>query len=256
MPPGPRFPGARPDVVRGRLAVAAALTLAAGVVHVAAAVPHFGDDPLLGSAFTITGWAQIVVAALLLRRRPVREVVWAGLVTHVVALGALVVARTVGLPLGHGGVEPMTVPDATTAALEAAAMVPLVGWLRRPHRIEASRPVVLGTLAAAGLVALAGSMLAVASLGTDGHAHAPEPADAHAAEDPHGQRDAAESTAARAAERIHLHEDASVHVHAAGDAHEHSDGTVHVHAVEPGGTPPAEQPPSGAHTHAPGEGHG
>lgn len=261
MPAGSTVLDGRADGVRGRLAVGAVLTFAAGVVHVAAAVPHFGDDTLLGSAFTITGWAQIVAAALLLRRRPARFAVWIGVGIHVAALGALVVARTIGLPVGHGGVEPVTLPDATTALLEATALVVLAGWLRRPHRIDAPQPLVVGALGAAGLVALGGSTVAVASLGTAGHGHGEASADtAHVADAPHGHGGAAAAgsheadTAGDA--RVHVHDDESIHVHAPGEGHEHDDGTIHVHAgaVTP---EPTEQPTeSDAHTHGPGEGHG
>lgn len=248
MPAGSTMLDDGAEVVRGRLAVAAALTFAAGVVHVAAAVPHFGDDTVLGSAFTITGWAQIVVAALLLRRRPARFAVWIGVGIHVAALGALVVARTVGLPVGHGGVEPVTLPDATTALLEAAALVVLAGWLRRPHRIGAPQPLVVAALGVAGLVALGGSTMAVASLGTAGHGHGGESADTVAAgsQEAHTTEDA----------RVHVHDDQSIHVHAPGEGHQHGDGTIHVHAGEPDPQPTEEPTEPETHTHGPGEGHG
>lgn len=250
--------------VRGRLAVAAALTFAAGVVHAAAAVPHFGDDTLLGAAFAVTGWVQIVVAALLLRRRPARGTVWASVVTHFGALGALVAARTVGLPIGHGGVEPITLPDTTTAVLEVVALVVLAGWLRQPNRLAMPRPVVLATLGLAGLLAMGGSTVAVAALGTSGHGHAEAPvaADAHdqaghAHDDGTTDRDEhvrGSTDPGASGERVHVHDDDSVHVHAAGQGHEHDDGSVHVHLASQEPSPVQTAPES--HTHAPGEGHG
>lgn len=250
MPRAARSSSETPLPVRGRLAVAAALTFAAGVVHVAAAVPHFGDDTLLGSAFAITGWLQILIAALLLRHRPVHATVWAGVLAHLGALGALVAARTVGLPLGHGGVEPITFPDTTTAVLEVAALVVLAGWLRWPHRLGMPRPVVLGMLGVAGLFAMGGSTLAVAALGTSGHGHAEE-AGGHA----DGGMDGDQQIAGSDDEEVHLHGDDSVHVHAGGQAHEHGDGTVHVHLAQASQQAPQNNTDSESHTHAPGEDH-
>lgn len=248
--------------VRGRLAVAAALTFAAGIVHAAAAVPHFGEDTLLGAAFAVTGWVQILVAAFLLRRRPARGTVWAGVVTHFGALGALVAARTVGLPMGHGGAEQITLPDAATAVLEVVALVVLAGWLRQPNRLAMPRPIVLAALGTSGLLAMGVSTVAVAALGTSGHGHAEEAvaADAHdqaghahegGATD--GDEHATDSTdPGTSGDRVHVHDDASVHVHAAGQGHEHDDGSVHVHLANQ----QASQTASESHTHAPGEGHG
>lgn len=249
---------------RGRLAVAATLSFAAGVVHAAAAVPHFGDDMLLGSAFAITGWLQIIVAALLLRRRPARGTVWVGVAVHVGALGALVAARTIGLPIGHGGVEPVTLPDATTAVLEVAALAVLVGWLRRPHRLGASRAVVFGTLGLAGLLAMGGSTWAVAELGTSGHAHGDQAGMSLARGEEDGHADSATDDHHATTEsqrphpdddQVHLHSDDSVHVHAAGQGHEHDDGTVHVHLASASSEPAPTSTATESHTHAPGEGH-
>lgn len=259
MPLGSTVPDARSDVFRGRLAIAAVLTFAAGVVHVAAAVPHFGDDALLGSAFIITGWAQIVGAALLLHPRPARVAVWAGVVIHVAALGALVASRTAGLPLGHGGVEPVTLPDATTAVLEIAALIVLAGWLRRPHPVGAPRPLVVGVMGIAGAVALGGSTVAVASLGTAGHGHGAQMADTHAADTPRGHDGnsmASHETGAATNERVHVHDDESIHVHTSGDGHEHTDGTMHVHAAPSNSGPTSQDTSSESHTHAPDEEHG
>lgn len=248
--------------VRGRLAVAAALTFAAGVVHAAAAVPHFGDDTLLGAGFAVTGWVQILVAAFLLRRRPARGTVWAGVVTHFGALGALVAACTVGLPIGNGGVEPITLPNTTTAVLEVVAVVVLAGWLRRPRRLAMPRPVVLGTLGLAGLLAMGGSTVAIAALGTSGHGHteAPVTAGAHDQEGrahDRGTRDGDEHVTGSTepgtyGEHVHVHDDDSVHVHGAGQGHVHDDGSVHVHLARQ----QPSQTASESHTHAPGEGHG
>jgi hypothetical protein len=277
-----------------RAVLACALTLAAGLIHSAAAVPHFGDDTLLGTGFMVTGWAQIVIAALLLRRTPSRPVAVSGVVVHTAALGALVVSRTIGLPVGHGGAEPMAFPDGVTAGLELASLAVLAWWLARPT-IENRHSV--GSFAAvtgAWVIALGGSTAAVANLGTAGHGHGGEPAmDAHeeqadghahgdsAADDhasdgagtaAHGRVDGmgmdADDGASSLLAAVHEHGDRSLHIHQPASAHVHDDGTVDVHLVH--GADAKHEAPAGAgdadtetspaaddgHTHAPGEGHG
>lgn len=268
----------RPDrTVRGRPAAAAILTLAAGGIHLAAAVPHYGDDPLLGSGFLLTGWVQVVIAALLLRRRPARATAWAGVAVHAAALGILAVSWTVGLPLGHRGAEPLGLPDVTTAACEALALVVLGAWLVRPQRVGVPARMLAGSLGIATLAALGGTTVAVASLGTDGHGHgeANTGGDQHVASAEHGHEDdaghddghddptgavddAASADPVAGDDRVHVHPDESIHVHAVGEVHEHPDGTAHVHASEasaPASPTPADTATE-SHTHAPGEGHG
>lgn len=243
-----------------RAVLASAVTLAAGLIHAAAAVPHFGDDTLLGVGFMLAGWAQIVVAGLLLRHVGSRRTAAAAVVIHVGALAALVVSRTVGLPVGHAGAEPWAFPDGVTAALEVAAVAVLLWWLTRPV-VTTRRRLVAGTsLAAAWLLAMTGSTLAVADLGTSGHAHesamAASVADSHEASPGHEDDQATSHTT----DPVHLHDDRSVHVHRAAVAHAHDDDTVHIHpddrqrpdrsAADEGST--GQQ---GGHAHAPGEEH-
>lgn len=254
-----------------RALLASALTLAAGLIHTAAAVPHFGADTLLGTGFVLTGWAQTVIAALLLRRSPSRRVAVAGIAVHATALVALVASRTVGLPVGHGGVEPMAFPDWMTAALEGAGIAVLASWLARPVALtRRARFGAVASVAGAWLLALAGSTLAVADLGTSGHGDAGaargHPGDGHganagAATDVHGE----DGVALAASDVAHGHADGSVHVHEPGRTHHgHDDGTVHVHPARSGagGTEdqaPVNEPSSTAeegHSHVPGERHG
>lgn len=244
-----------------RAALASAVTLAAGLIHAAAAVPHFGDDTLLGTGFMLVGWAQIVVAGLLLRRVASRRTAAAAVAIHLGALVALVVSRTVGLPVGHGGVEPMAFPDAVTAALEVVAVSVLLWWLTRPV-VTTRHRVVAGTgLAAVWLLAMTGSTLAVADLGTSGHAHeasamAGSLADSHSADQSHEGDQATSHTT----DPVHIHDDRSIHVHQAAMAHPHADDTVHIHPDERAlpdrsGADERSTGQQGGHTHAPGEEH-
>jgi hypothetical protein len=272
-------PSLTANVPPRRAILASALTLAAGLIHSAAAVPHFGDDTLLGTSFVLTGWAQIVVAALLLRRPPSRWVAVSGAAIHSAALAALTVSRTVGLPVGHGGTEPMAFPDGMTAALELAALAVLAWWLIRPATVTRHRFTAMAGVAGAWALAFGGSTAAVANLGTSGHAHGDAAAGAHGDDTPGGHAsvdagevDGADRAASDAAdgEMAHVHADRSVHVHEPGRAHGHDDGTVHVHLANArtndrdapktsGGSTIEKESAStadGGHAHAPGQGHG
>lgn len=244
-----------------RAVLASAVTLAAGLIHAAAAVPHFGDDTLLGTGFMLVGWAQIVVAGLLLRRVVSRGTAGAAIIIHVGALVALVVSRTIGLPVGHGGVEPMAFPDGVTAVLEVSAVSVLLWWLVRPTMSTRRRVAAGAGVMAVWLMALGASTLAVADLGTSGHGHdesatGTSMADGHGTTTPANEDNGATS---HASDPVHVHGDSSIHVHIAAAAHPHSDGTVHVHRDDRGTdsqSAPDQPGEDEGHTHGPGEGHG
>lgn len=243
------------------------------MVHVAAAVPHFTDDPLLGGGFVLVGWLQVLLASLLLRGHVGRGLLVGGLLLHLASLAGWAVSRTVGLPLGHPGAEPVALPDLLTVAFEVV-VVGLIAWrLARPEGRRLRRPLVLAGLVGSWLVVMAGSAVAIGDLALGGHGHDDTMAvadghddadDGHHGEDAGGHGAASgESGAASAPDRdddVHLHEDRSVHVHTAGEAHEHTDGSVHIHRLASGDSP-AEQSSEaagdedGGHTHAPGEEH-
>lgn len=244
-----------------RAVLASAVSLAAGLIHAAAAVPHFGDDTLLGTGFMLVGWAQIVVAALLLRRVGSRRTAATAIVIHVGALVGLGVSRTVGLPVGHGGVEPMAFPDGITAALELSAVFVLLWWLARPTMPVRRRLAAGAGVTAVWLMALSGSTLAVANLGTSGHGH-DQPAMAAGTADHHADGAPAhedDDPTSGAADPVHVHDDSSIHVHLAAAAHPHDDGTVHAHVDEAdqrdGSAVDRPEGREEGHTHAPGEGH-
>lgn len=265
-----------------RVRYAAAASAAAGVVHVAAAVPHFTDDPLLGGVFVMVGWLQVLLASLLLRGHVGRGVLVSGLLLHLASLAGWAVSRTVGLLLGHPGAEPVALPDLLTVAFEVVAFGLITWRLARPEGRRLRRPLVLAGLVGSWLVVMAGSAVAISDLALGGHGHDDTMAvadghddadDGHHDEDagghgaasgePDGESSEASEHAASAPDRdddVHIHEDRSVHVHTAGEAHEHTDGSVHIHRLASGDSPveqgsEAADDEDGSHMHAPGEEH-
>lgn len=152
-----------------RLPLASLLSAAAGVIHIAAAVPHFADDHLLGMSFVAAGGLQLAMAAALLLR-PRRRAIAAALLVHLVALGAWATSRTVGLPIGHPGPEAIGVADAITVVFELAAVGLLSArWTRTGVRVDRSF-LGLGALALVAVVVGGGAGAAIADL-AGGHGH-------------------------------------------------------------------------------------
>lgn len=226
-----------------RLQVAGAASAAAGVIHVAAAVPHFADDLLLGAGFVAIGWLQVLLAVAFLRGHDRPVALWAGLVLSLGAIGVWAISRTVGLPLGHPGAEQAGLSDLLTVGFEAVVVFVIVSRLTVPRMRWATRPVAIAGILAAWVVVVAGSAWAVADLARSGHAHA------------------ADEAPAMASSVLHRHTDDSLHLHERGEAHQHDDATVHLHPAEsseqsnagPEGGTDSDGPEG--HTHAPGEEH-
>lgn len=146
------------------------LTAAAGVLHLLAARSHLGVSAVLAAAFLATALLQIGVVATI-RRWPDRTVELATFV-NLAAIGGWVTSRTVGLPLGGLGVEPVGLADVVTVALEATAVaVPFLST----RLLTAAR----GAAASLALIASLGAV-AVAAPASDhaheaGHAHGDGP---------------------------------------------------------------------------------
>jgi hypothetical protein len=135
--PGPPAP-ARVAVGGPGVAVVAlaALTAAAGLVHLVMAPSHLGESALEGAGFLVAAWLQIGLAVALARRPvPSRALLATVAVASAALIGLWVVSRTAGLPLvgRHAGhAASVTVVDGATVALEAAAVVLALALLRRP----------------------------------------------------------------------------------------------------------------------------
>jgi hypothetical protein len=208
----------------GRVVLAALLAGAAGTHF--AMVPAHADKWLAeGIAFAATGWAQVVLAVAVVVR-PTRRVLGLGILVNVLVLGAYLLSRTAGLPVGpdSGESEPFAFVDVVTAALEAAFIVgaglALVlpardgGWRWRPVPVAAG----LSVLVVAGLTSGA-----LASPSARQHAHGGDDGDVAAA-------------------GVHLHDAAAT----AGPAgHDHGTGAA-AGGVNVGGVTDPENIPAGA----------
>src|SRR5436190_9977741 len=111
----------------GIIRVAAALSIAAGVIHLVMVPSHAGESLAEGIAFALSGWFQILTAWLLLTRL-VRQLLAPIAVANVTFIGAWVVSRTVGIPFGaHAGhAETVGFVDVTTVAFEVALLAACV----------------------------------------------------------------------------------------------------------------------------------
>jgi hypothetical protein len=109
-----------------RIDAPVALSLWAGLVHGWVAPDHFTAAALYGWFFVVVAVAQLGYGLLLLRSRHPAVLV-AGVAGNVAVLGAYLLTRTRGIPLGpHAGkVEVAGALDWTAAAVEVA----LVVWL-------------------------------------------------------------------------------------------------------------------------------
>ncbi|MGH2920023.1 MAG: hypothetical protein ACRDLS_15690 [Solirubrobacteraceae bacterium] len=119
------------------LVTAAALALAAGVIHAVAMIDHVDHYWLYGVFFLAVTYAQVLWAIRVYRRPPGRRVLVAGAVGSLLIVAVWLVTRTVGVPVGPeaGDPEPAGAMDimATLDQLVLAALVATVvapeGWL-------------------------------------------------------------------------------------------------------------------------------
>src|SRR3954452_21867035 len=118
----PRRTPFRPS--QSSLRVAAALSIAAGVIHLVMVPSHAGESFAEGAAFALTGWFQLLSAWLLLNR-PSRALLAPIALANTVFIGAWVWSRTAGLPIGaHSGEkENVGFVDLTTVGFEVALVI-------------------------------------------------------------------------------------------------------------------------------------
>lgn len=158
-----------------RYRFAAALTAAAGAVHLAGGATHMAEGLLLGLAFVVVGWGQLLLAARLARGTGDRRWLLATVGLHLAALASWALSRTAGLPLLHPEPEPFAAAGILTMLFEVAAIGLLTWRLARPASMPGQSRRVTATLAATWALVLGGSAVAVADLGTAEHGHgAPE----------------------------------------------------------------------------------
>jgi len=159
------------DLVAGVRVLLAALSAAAGAIHLVMVPSHWGESVAEGLGFAITGWLQLAFAALVLAR-PSRALLWAGAALNAAAIGAWIVSRTAGLPFGEhaGHAESAGFVDITCVVFEAVLVVACVAFAFVPRagaRHERSGLVVAG-FASLGVLVL--TTAALASPGARNHA--------------------------------------------------------------------------------------
>jgi hypothetical protein len=167
--PEPTAPG-RVDSTRPMLAALAALSAAAGVIHLVMVPSHVAEFAAEGIAFAVTGWLQLLLAVRLWTR-PSRPVLMLTVLANVAFIGAWAVSRTAGLPFGpHAGhAESVSVVDLTCVGLEAALVLLAVALLLRPALSAIALPVGLGLVVPIAVMALTSAVLA--SPEARNHAH-------------------------------------------------------------------------------------
>jgi hypothetical protein len=167
----------------------AALSAAAGAVHLAMVPSHVDEWAAEGAAFAVAGWAQLAMA-LLAVTRPSRRLLQAMVAANLAFVAAWAVTRTTGSPFGpHAGhAESASAVDLTTVAFELLLVVlagmlllgRVPGWLTG-RRGQGRGGLLAGTVAPIVVVAVTTAVLASPS--ASDHAH-----DTH---DGHGDGDAA-----------------------------------------------------------------
>lgn len=146
-------------------ALLAALTLVAGAAHLAVAVPHFADSMWVGAGLLLVGWSQLGAGCTLLAGHGWSRRAVLGVAALNLSAGMVwVVSRTVGLPIGHPGPEPVAVAGLVVVLLEVAAVAAAarVAIAGRSARSQATlQPI---TLVVTVLAAVGAASIAIASL--------------------------------------------------------------------------------------------
>ena len=167
-------PGAAPEVipgigVRGALA---ALSLAAGVIHLAMVPAHMGQWALEGIAFAVIGWLQVLLAVALLMRPTRGQLVGSALLNGAVVIG-YVVSRTSGLPFGpnSGVAEQAGAIDLLATGFEVLVVLGCIVLLLRPTFLGDLSIEGLGLIAVIPVLALIATTAALADPATATHSH-------------------------------------------------------------------------------------
>ena len=113
--------------------VASGLSATAGIIHAYYMPEHFEMWVGYGLFFLAVTICQALLALVLLAKRPVRrEVLWAGIIGNLSVIAMLIVARTMGLPLGPmmGEIESIGVLDLSSKIAEFGVILCMVVLLR------------------------------------------------------------------------------------------------------------------------------
>ena len=144
------------------LFVAGALAWGSALVHVVAAIDHYGESRLFAALFVVSAALQFVTGWAMCRR-PSRGALVSAVVLSLGIAAVWVMSRTVGLPIGpeHWAPEEIGSLDVISTADELVLvwLVAIYAW-RAPRLVAASAKTVGGVLV---VVSVLGFML--------GHAH-------------------------------------------------------------------------------------
>jgi len=157
----PSAPASAPRV-SDPLYVACGVTWGSGLVHLVAAVDHYGESRLFAALFVLSAVLQLV-AGYAICRRPSPRVFAASIVLSLGIAAVWLASRTVGLPIGpeHWQPEEIGALDVICTADELVLVPLIAAHLGRLPRVLATGTGVLGVALAA--VSALGFML--------GHAH-------------------------------------------------------------------------------------
>jgi hypothetical protein len=195
----------------------AALSLAAGGIHLAMVPSHWGGSAVEGIGFAAVGWFQVATGMALLVSGARTALLRLLVVANVGFLGVWAVSRTWGLPFGEHSGHPHDAAfvDLTCVAFQVALVVAALAVLRRPSAAHRQARTRLG----AAIVPLAVIGLATAALASpSARDHADGSHGTHA----HG------GVAAADGHTDHEHSDADVAsgLAALQNGHQHGGGVV------------------------------
>jgi hypothetical protein len=136
---------------------AAALSVAAGLIHASVTVVHFREFWLFGLFFAIAAPLQVVWGEMVRRRPWDRRLLLAGAGANVAVALLWLVSRTVGLPIGPeaGEVEGVGLKDVLATADELALAL-VVALVLAGARGRAIAPAAWTLAAVSGIAALLG----------------------------------------------------------------------------------------------------
>ncbi|MFN8039788.1 MAG: hypothetical protein U0Q07_11320 [Acidimicrobiales bacterium] len=172
-PPAPRAEAPpRPRPAPAILVTAAALSLAAGGIHLAMVPPHAAESAVLAVGFGLSGWFQLGTGLAMpwWPRRPLFGTVAVANAAFVVVWA---ISRTVGLPVGEhaGQAEAATFVDQATVVLEVALVALAAALVARPALGRSWRTGTAVIVTAPAVAALVLATAAIASPSASSHTH-------------------------------------------------------------------------------------
>jgi hypothetical protein len=152
-PPGASHETAAYTTTETVLLTVAAVAFIDGLIHIGAAVDHFGEFPLYTLVFAVLATMQMAWAAMILRR-PSRRVLLSGCALNVGIIGLWAASRTIGVPIAPRAWVPEAVgvadlietvgEIATVVAVSSVVMSPRLPLAR--HVTERIAPLLMVVL--------------------------------------------------------------------------------------------------------------